>query len=440
MSSSLAPRLQRSRDLKIAPILAVVALGIGVFLGSYDDETVRAAIIASALVLVSLVLFWSVARSDPEGRTLLMVLWASFGLKVAALVFRYQTGLLRDAYAYDSRGQFIATQLQRGLWPEEFGRFGSDVIRVLTGFAYYAWGVTFNGVSVLWLWFGLLGMLFFYLAFRTAFPHGNRRLYMVLIFLYPSMLLWTSSLGKDALVALSMGMAAYGAARAQRRIEVVGLWWLLLGLAGVYVIRPHAAAIFAVALGASMLTRPIRLGPLSPVFRLAGVLAVAGLAAAIIQASSGYVGLEEVGTQEVFRNIEERQEAARGGAAFEQVDVSTPAGFAMAVPTIIFRPFPWEAHNLGAMVTALEGVFLLGLIIYRRRSVLQAIAAARRESYALLLVVYILLFVFFFSAIGNFGILARQRASMLFPFVFMLIAYLGRESAPPSQGRHGAAR
>jgi hypothetical protein len=409
----------------IALFLLAAALGIGAILVANDQETLRAGAIVSILVLVSLPLFWLAGRADHQGRMLTLLLWTSFWLKVAAHVFRFQTGLLRDAYAYDSRGQFIASQLARGMWPEEFGRLGSDVIRVLTGFAYYWLGVTFNGVSVLWLWFGLLGMLFFYLAFATAFPHGHRRLYMVLVFLYPSMLLWTSSLGKDALVVMFMGMAAYGAARAQRRVEVVGLWWLLVGVAGVGVIRPHVAAMFTVALGASFLVRPIRAGMLSPILRLVGLLAVAGLAAVVIQTAQGYVGLEEVGTQEVFRNIEERQEAARGGAAFEQVDVSTPAGFAMALPTIILRPFPWEAHNNEALIASLEGVLLLVLLVYRRRSVIHAVKAAPRDSYALLLVVYILLFVFFFSSIGNFGILARQRASQLFPFLFMLIAYLG---------------
>ncbi|MDR7522355.1 MAG: hypothetical protein QN168_07830, partial [Armatimonadota bacterium] len=171
-------------DLKVAPLLLAAALAIAVVLVSNDQETLLAGVIVSALVLVSLVLFWSVSRGDPDGRALLGILWMSFALKIGALVFRFHSGLLRDAWAYDSRGRFIAEQLARGVWPEEFGRLGSDVIRVLTGFAYYTFGVTFNGVSVLWLWFGLLGMLFFYLAFSTAFPGGDRRLYMVLVFLY----------------------------------------------------------------------------------------------------------------------------------------------------------------------------------------------------------------------------------------------------------------
>jgi hypothetical protein len=225
-----------------------------------------------------------------------------------------------------------------------------------------------------------------------------------------------------------MGMAAYGAARAQRRIEPIGVWWLLLGVAGTAVIRPHVAAMFAVAFGTSFLVRPVRAGMFSPVLRLVGLLAAAGLAAVVVQTAQSYVGLEEIGTQAVLQNIEERQGTARGGSAFEQVDVSTPAGLAMAIPTIIFRPFPWEAHNTEALMASLEGVLLLALVVSRWRSVIHTVRAARHDGYALLLVVYVLLFVFFFSSIGNFGILARQRASQLFPFLFMLIALRGPDT------------
>jgi hypothetical protein len=73
-------------------------------------------------------------------------------------------------------------------------------------------------------------------------------------------------------------------------------------------------------------------------------------------------------------------------------------------------------------------VLLLALVVSRWRSVIHTVRAARHDGYALLLVVYVLLFVFFFSSIGNFGILARQRASQLFPFLFMLIALRGPDT------------
>jgi hypothetical protein len=279
-------------------------------------------------------------------------------------------------------------------------------------------------------------MLLFYLAFTTAFPQGNRRLYMLLIFLYPSLLLWTSSLGKDALVIMLLGMAAYGLARLQQRLSLGGLW-LAVGIIGVFWVRPHMAAIFLTALAASMIVFPVRLGYTGPIVRIVGVVVVA-LSVQYVLTSSGYGGfLEE--PEAVFESISRRQWlSTRGGSAFEQVDVRSAAGLVMAVPTILFRPFPWEAHRLTALIASLEGLGLLALLIYRRRSVSAALAATTRSSYLLFIAVYAVLFILIFTALANFGIIARQRASMLFPFLFMWVAYL--PSVPHGKADTGGDR
>lgn len=201
-----------------------------------------------------------------------------------------------------------------------------------------------------------------------------------------------------------------------------------------FMVRPHLAGVFLVASASTFLFRPIRLGLLSPLVRLGGIAIMIGITAALMGTATGYVGLDEVGSQEVFQFISEYQEfSARGGSAFEQVNPATPLGFLMAFPTVLFRPFPWEAHNFHAAVASLEGLALLMFIVYRRRSVITAIRSVRQSSYVMLLVIYITLFVFFFSAIGNFGIIVRQRASQLFPFVLMLVAYLGTRPETPDE-------
>jgi len=424
------PRL--SRALFVAALGLLMAWGVGTLIGAKDPETMRASVMLSVLVLVTLLLFWLVSRADPRSSSLLIILWLSFGLKLLAMAFRFYGGLLADAYAYNAAGRRIAEQLVRGEWPEGIRYFGTEFVRLVTGLVYYSTGVTFYGISILWTWLGLLGMLFFYLAFRTAFPDGNRRLYMALVFLYPSMLLWTSSLGKDALMIFCLGMAVYGAVRVQRRLSAAGLLWLALGTVGMLMIRPHLAAVFAVAFGASAIIRPVRAGYLSPVVRIVALSTVAALCIFVVRTASGYVGLEGLGPEEIFGFIEERQERSeRGGAAFEQTDPRTPVGFALAIPTVLFGPFPWEAHNTNAQIASMEGLGLLALLVYRRRSVGAAFRATSRNSQLLLVGVFVLLFIFFFSAIANFGIIARQRAQV-FPFVFMWIAFLGR---PDDTGR-----
>jgi hypothetical protein len=430
--ASRSPQLHRA--LVVVPLLVLLAWGLGAFLASKDIETVRASVMLTLLVVASLMIFWFVAQSDPEGRTLFILLLVSFGLKLLATGFRFYGGLLADAFVYHQVGQRFALQLAGGQWPEMVKYSGTEVIRLATGLVYFVTGPTIYGISILWAWFGLIGMLFFYKAFSMAFPSGNRRLYMLLILLYPSMLLWTSSLGKDALMILFLGMASYGVARIQQRIELVGLWWLALGLGGTLMIRPHLAAVFAVAVAASALFRPIRAGILTPVVRVLGVAFFIAISAAVISTARGFVGLENLEAQTVLGFLDVAQERTeQGGSAFERGNPRNPLALAVSVPTILFRPFPWEAHSTSALIASLEGFGLLVLFLYYHRGVRAAIGEAPRNGLLVLTFVYALLFFFFFSAISNFGIIARQRAQ-LFPFVFMWIAYLS--ARPRAERRH----
>jgi hypothetical protein len=252
------------------------------------------------------------------------------------------------------------------------------------------------------------------------------------------MLLWTSSLGKDALVVMFLGMATFGYARLNRGgVDPVGVFWAVVGIVGAMSIRPHVTAALVAGMTAGFLTRPINAGLFSPAIRLLGVLAIGAVAVVIIGRAGDYVGLESVEVESIVGFIEGQQEQSeQGGAAFQQVDITTPAGLALAIPTVLFRPFPWEAHNTNALVSSLEGMGLMALMVYRWRAVKTALTGFRRNSFFLFLVVYAAIFIVLFSAIGNFGIIARQRVQ-LFPFVFMWIACLPR---PVPAGRETVTR
>jgi hypothetical protein len=92
----------------------------------------------------------------------------------------------------------------------------------------------------------------------------------------------------------------------------------------------------------------------------------------------------------------------------------------MAAPTVLFRPFPWEAHNAYALVAAIESLFLIIVVARHWRSVLSAFNL-RENNYLLFILAYIGSFVLMFTTVANFGLLVRQRAQLL-PFLFMMIS------------------
>lgn len=420
-----------SRLVAVAVLSAGLAWRVGIFLSTSSMETIRASVVLSLLVVVSLYVFWVFTRREPDGSFIFALLLVSLAMKLLAVYFRFVGRLLADAFGYDVWGELIVTAwLTKGDWPG-FAT-GTEFVRLLTGLVYFVTGTTFYGASILWAWLGLLGMFFFYKAFACAFPRGDRRLYAYLILLYPSMLLWTSSLGKDALMVLSLGMAAYGAAGLLRRIGFIGLWWLALGIGGMLMIRGHLAAVFAVAVAAAALIRPIRAGMLGPVIRFIGAVVVAIVCLAVVRMAAEFIRLESLAPTDVVSFMQKHQATStRGGSARESIDPKSVPGFAVAIPTVLFRPFPWESHSMFALIAAFEGLGLLALMAYRWRSLVTAISQTARNPYLLLILVYVLLFIFFFSAMSNFGIIARQRVQ-LFPFVFMWIAYLKDQMDQPS--------
>ena len=156
-------------------------------------------------------------------------------LKLIGACIRYAVvfdvyGGSADAKAYDKAGRAA-----RGVVPGRTPRLraGSDknthFIEVVTGFVYTIIGPTQLGGFFVFSWLGFLGLYFFYRAFALAVPHGDHRRYALVLFFVPSLLFWSSSIGKEAWMTLTLGMVAYGAARAFTR-KPFGFVFLGLGL------------------------------------------------------------------------------------------------------------------------------------------------------------------------------------------------------------------
>ena len=87
----------------------------------------------------------------------------------------------------------------------------------------------------------------------------------------------------------------------------------------------------------------------------------------------------------------------------------------------MFRPFPWEAKNPIALVSSVEGLALAGLLLWSVPGLFLDRGQMFTRGLTLHAGAFISIFVFLFSAIGNFGILSRQRAQVM-PFIFIFIA------------------
>jgi hypothetical protein len=339
-----------------------------------------------------------------------------------------------DAQQYHEWGRVLAPMFRSGDFTVDIGRkvIGTGFIDILTGAVYTVTGATKLGGFLVFSWFGFWGLYFFYRAFCIAFPHTNHRRYALLVFFLPSLLFWPSSIGKESWMMFTLGMLAYGAARLLQGIRG-GVPLLLLGTLGTLMVRPHVTAIAMVALVASyLLKRPRSPTVLAiPVKLVVLVVLIAGALVVLSQAES-FLGVDRLDQQSINQVLDETTRKSSKdaiGSTFEAVRPSNPVQLANAAMAVVFRPWPFEAHNIGALVASLEGMLLLVLVFTSLGRLASIPREMLRTPYVAFAVVYSGLFIFAFSSIGNFGNIARQRVQ-LFPILLVLLCVPIRKPAP----------
>jgi hypothetical protein len=399
-------------------------------------------ILAPVLLVVTLPALrrQAIREGDPAVFRLLLlglvVKLAGAFLRFYASVFFY--GGLRDATVYSRYGAQIATNFRHGNFATGLESLsGTDFVRFFTGVVYTVIGPTKLGGCVVYSWLGFWGLFLFYRAFRIAAPKGSRRAYAYLLFFLPSLVFWPSSIGKDAWMMFAVGLATYGIARSLKRWTYASVFTMVAGLWFASLVRPHVAALLAIAFLVAVLTRKsgIELKELAPVVKGAAILIVLLLAVTLAVKANGSlkVGVNE-GLGAALTNIEDR--TSKGGSDFNPTIADSPARFPMASVTVLFRPFLFEAQNTQSRIAALESTVLIVLILLRFRWVIAALKSWRRQPYVLFCLAYVVLFIIAFSSFSNFGILARER-TQLYPLFLVLIsippAVIERKGSEPAR-------
>ena len=148
--------------------------------------------------------------------------------------------------------------------------------------------------------------------------------------LFPSLVYWGSSIGKEAVVGFFLGITAYGAALVLARRGKVGFGTILIaiGLVGSAYVRPHFAAIWAGAIVIALASR-VALDAMGRSERADGrrrlqlgsllLVVIAGIGFAIIASITlNYLGPsddDDVATTDQFSSIFERTERQTTRAA-----------------------------------------------------------------------------------------------------------------------------
>ena len=363
--------------------------------------------------------------NDPRLGRLLVV---AFVLKMLGTLIRFAVVFdvydgFGDSGAYDKAGRILATSFRAGHFDTGPGAVSSThFIEVVTGVVYSVVGSTQLGGFFVFSWFGFLGLYFFYRAFALAVPHGAHRRYALLVFFLPSLLFWPSSIGKESWMTLALGLVAYGAARIFSR-ERGGFIFLGLGLWAANAVRPHMALLILAGLLPAYVLRkaPSRFAEKKQSLKIVGVVTLVLCIVFVLGKTEqrfGVTSADSASRTAVFDNTE--TSTTQGGSSFTPSRVHSPVQLPMALATVLFRPFPWEASTTQGIVSAFEGAFLILLSLRSFRRLARIPKELISTPYIVFAVIYTLAFIYAFSTIGNFGILVRERVQVYPLFVALL--------------------
>ena len=422
--------------------LSAIVLGLLVALGASGIGVVLMAILATLLMAGVA----STMRRPVDASWLTRWVTLGFVAKILGSYARYY--MVQYVYGSgDSLSYYMAGTHLAGIWRSGTipplsagggGGFGTQVVESFTGGLFAIFTPDLLGGFVIFSMLSFLGQLGLYAAFRRwAKPHQLKP-YAFLVMFLPTYAFWPSSIGKDALVVLCLGLAAYFISRLLESFELRWLLPLSLTLVGLGLIRIHIAALVSLALVGALLVSKLRIGA-GFLARGRKFLTFFGAAAAVVIAVTlipDVVGLE-LGdfedltpfTAEITRRTSEDGTVAAGDPVNSIVDLPG------AIALVLFRPFLFEATEVQHYLAAAETTLILLLFAWKLPAMLRNWREWRNNAYLVFCTLYTLAFAVVFSVVRNLGIIARQRGQVLAFFLAVVIGLGWNETRKVTRGR-----
>jgi hypothetical protein len=405
-------------------------------------DTWGALLILPALMAIGTPILSRVAAANPE-RDVFRLLMLAMALKLLCAFPRYLMAFVlyggaADAKMYHERGSDLALFLDThsplsGTFHYDLGMkvAGTGFIIIVTGVVYAITGPSLVGGFLVFSWLGFWGLLLFWRALQIAFPEADSRRYAKLVFFLPSLLFWPSSIGKDAWMMFCLGLTAYGVARLLDR-RFGAFLCIAVGSLGTGMVRPHVTVLAGAGLTVAYVLRrrPQQVSALGPLRTVLTVVVLGVMVMLMLQQVSTFFGTNGTSGDSVNHVLSETsRRTSQGGSVINQASADdaaprfslNPAGLPVAVVSVLFRPFPFEASNIQNLIQSVECFALLVMFIRSWPRLRQLPRLFVRRSYVAFTIVYTLLFCWAFSTINNMGILSRERVQVL-PLVLVLLA------------------
>jgi hypothetical protein len=331
---------------------------------------------------------------------------------------------IADWIRYTHQGSILGGNFRRF----DFTTSGANVrqivndgsVSIATGIVMAIVGINELATFLVFSWLSFIGCIFFYRAFSLTFRGANDRRYALMLFLLPSLIFWTADVSKEAIMMFALGLTAYGAAKilARRR---GGFVLLVPGVAIGVLIRPNELLLILAAFAVAMMvpTAAVRknLGGSRRILSLILLTVLIVLSAALTLRYLHGSGAGSLSLQQTNAN----NQGSGLGFGSSGVPYSTNiATYPRDIYEVLFNPLLVNAHGFGELVAALENSAVIVLILISLRNLRMVPRAAFARPYVMLCLTYTAAFIYTFAALGNLGLIERERV-MMFPFLLVLL-------------------
>jgi hypothetical protein len=374
-----------------------------------------------------------VLPANPQERRVLFILWLMRVLVVAGPMLLYEghyTGGDSFTYYDAARWGFYYDVKDYG------GHAGSFPVSTLfmqavTTTIYNCGLHSFRAIKMAFAMIGFLGVYLFYRA-AVLFLHQHSSKLLLTLGLVPSILFWSSSVAKDPLIMLGVGVFSLGGVGLCTRRNVLYLIPIALGLLVAALVRPWMPPIMCSWLLAAGLTMRGHLATKV-------VVGALGVGAMIFLAQSVLATFSVKSQSELLEALQQNQQTfVGGGSAQETVNVEGWGDALKFAPigafTAFFRPLPGEVMNFFGIMAGLEDV---GFLVLLGRALIRLRLSDFTDPVVAGTTGMLLVWAFFYAFVssGNLGTAVRYRLQVL-PLLIMLLLYLGRKAekskVPPS--------
>jgi len=333
------------------------------------------------------------------------------------LPYEFHYGL--DSFTYFHWAVNFDLQAIESYW----GLNGTRHLIVFVHYLTYILGDSYYAIKVFFSFLGFIGLIIFYEVYKyianknNIFIPNNKFIYI--LFLFPSIIFWSSALGKDSLNLFLASIFVYFFMQLYERLTITSVLFIVFSLISMFYLRSWWVAI--------MLLSGVVYTALYPNKRLIFFMILASpFLLYVIQFVFESRGISSI--KEILEEMSYVSQvmAQYGGSSIEVSRINSIADYVVQyIPnffTAIYRPMVWEISNAFTLIAAIENVILLYFtfkyIIFRLPSIF-------RIKHLSFLFIFIIIWSLPYSIISsaNLGAAARFKLQII-PLILIIMNIL----------------